>query len=72
MSEQNGYVKMSLFWKIVGGASLIFMALTGYVIANDRTRAVEDVRITERVDCKLDKISYDITEIKVAVAKLAK
>ena len=70
--EQNGYVKMSLFWKIVGGACFVFMTLAGYVIANDRTRAMEDVRIIERVDCKLDKISYDITDIKVSVAKLAK
>ncbi len=72
MSESNGYVKMSWFWKAVGGVCIVFSLLTGYVIANDRTRAVEDIRITERVDCKLDKISSDITDIKVSVAKIVK
>ncbi len=72
MSESNGYVKMSLFWKIVGGASLIVMALTGYVIANDRMRAEGDEKIKEVFGCKLDMIGRDITDIKVAVAKIAK
>jgi len=70
--EQNGYVKMSLFWKIVAAACTVFVLLSGYVIANDRTRALEDVRIQETIGCKLEKISSDVVDIKVAVARIGK
>ena len=66
------YVKMRLFIMCVSGVIGLLLLLSGYVIANDRTRAFEDIRITERVDCKLDKISSDIVDIKVSVAKIVK
>ena len=70
--EQNGYVKMSLFWKIVSAGCTILILLSGYVIANDRARAVGDEKLADNFGCKLDMISRDITDIKVSVAKIAK
>ena len=70
--EQNGYVKGSLFWKIVSAGCAILILLSGYVIANDRMRAEGDEKLAESFGCKLDIIGRDITDIKVSVARIAK
>lgn len=81
MAQENGYWTKWLVAIISGAILSSFGLLVNYVIANDQCSRTRDEKIAselqDRVDKvnqevshKLDKMQMDITDIKIALARI--
>ena len=60
-------------WRLIGTVTTIFIVLVGYVVANDRLRAkgdrendsmraIEDIRICDEMDKKVEKVENRVVK----------
>ena len=58
------------FWVITVICGTWLLTLTTNVVANDRLRATEDIRIGTKIEMMMEKNSFDHEYIKVSLAKI--